>query len=180
MRDPERIDRVLNSIREAWIETPDWRLGQLLVNAIKPSEPCPEIFYIEDSKLERLVTRLNITTGNQMQTPSQKHEWVRQYIWDDGLGPIWPIVDNEKTEFATALMIYWRMEGPWFKGSLSDDAKRLHDTVAERLLGGFYSNRNLQYFPIEDNQLSKTQVYKLRKSGLPSELFEPDYPVSGE
>lgn len=176
MRDPQRIDRVLNTIREAWVKVPDWRLGQLLVNAVKPSVPCPEIFYIEDSKLERLVTRLNITIENQMQTPSEKHEWVRQYNWDDGVGPIWPIVDDENTEFATTLMIYWRMEGPWFESKFSDEAKRLHDTVAERLLSGFYTNRHLQYFPIEDYQLSKTQLHKLRKSGVPSELIEPDYP----
>lgn len=110
-----------------------------------------------------------------METPFQKHEWVAQYNWDNGFDAIWPIVDDEETEFATALMIYWRLDGPWFEAGATAEAKRLHDTVSERLTSGFYSSRNLQYHPIEDNQLSKIQVYKLRKSGLPSELVEPDY-----
>lgn len=109
-----------------------------------------------------------------MQTPAERHEWVANYNWDDGLELIWPIVDDENTEFATALLIYWRMDGPWFAGS-HGEAKRLHDTVASRLTSGFYANRRLRYYPIEDNELSKAAVLKLRKSGLPSELIEPDY-----
>ena len=58
MRDPERIDRLLNQIREVWQKVPDWRLGQLLVNAVEPKEPCPEIFSVEDSRLEKLFSRL--------------------------------------------------------------------------------------------------------------------------
>jgi len=33
------------------VESPDLRLGQLIVNAVRPSDPCPEIFYIEDDGL---------------------------------------------------------------------------------------------------------------------------------
>lgn len=51
MRDPSRIDEVLAALREAWLESPDLRLGQLIVNAIRPSNPCPEIFYKEDDEL---------------------------------------------------------------------------------------------------------------------------------
>jgi hypothetical protein len=59
MPDPHRIDRILATIREAWGKNPDWRLGQLLINAIVPREPCPELFSIEDTKLEKLVVRLS-------------------------------------------------------------------------------------------------------------------------
>ena len=59
MRDPERIDRILNQIREVWEKVPDWRLGQLVVNAIEPKQPCPEIFFLEDSRLEKLLSRLS-------------------------------------------------------------------------------------------------------------------------
>ena len=48
MRDPQRIDDVLAALREAWLESPDLRLGQLLINAVRPSAPCPEVFYVED------------------------------------------------------------------------------------------------------------------------------------
>lgn len=33
MRDPDRIDRILDKIRIVWLENPVQRLGQLLVNA---------------------------------------------------------------------------------------------------------------------------------------------------
>jgi hypothetical protein len=61
MRDPERIDGVLAVIREVWKRYPDLRLGQLLVNAVQPSEPCSELYSVEDAplvrKLESLVER---------------------------------------------------------------------------------------------------------------------------
>jgi len=59
MRDPKRIDRVLATIREAWLKVPDWRLGQLLVNAVEPTNPCPELFSIEDNEMANLVARLS-------------------------------------------------------------------------------------------------------------------------
>ena len=55
MRDPRRIDDVLLAIGEVWAQNPDLRLGQLLVNAVRPAEPCPELFAIEDRDLVRRV-----------------------------------------------------------------------------------------------------------------------------
>jgi hypothetical protein len=55
MRDPQRIDGVLAAIKEAWRLNPDLRLGQLIINTVRPAEPCPEVFYIED---EQLLARL--------------------------------------------------------------------------------------------------------------------------
>lgn len=51
MRDPKRIAVVLEALRQAWERKPDLRLGQLLVIAAQPKEPCPELFYIEDHVL---------------------------------------------------------------------------------------------------------------------------------
>jgi len=53
MRDPARIDDVLAALRAAWVESPDLRLGQLVVNAVRPTQPCPEVFYAEDDALLR-------------------------------------------------------------------------------------------------------------------------------
>lgn len=53
MRDPARIDDVLAALRTAWAESPDLRLGQLIVNAVRPTNPCPEVFYTEDEALVR-------------------------------------------------------------------------------------------------------------------------------
>ncbi|MBN9122042.1 MAG: hypothetical protein J0I06_23355 [Planctomycetes bacterium] len=53
MRDPNRIDRVIEKLREVWKAHPDLRLGQLLVNVIRPSQPCPQIFGVEDTFTEQ-------------------------------------------------------------------------------------------------------------------------------
>jgi hypothetical protein len=52
MRDAGWIEPTLNLIRTFWELNPDW-LGQLIVNVVRPKEPCPEVFYIEDDELVR-------------------------------------------------------------------------------------------------------------------------------
>jgi hypothetical protein len=51
MRDPARIDDVLAAVCAAWAESPDLLLGQLILNAVRPTDPCPEVFYTEDDAL---------------------------------------------------------------------------------------------------------------------------------
>ncbi|MEX1040991.1 MAG: hypothetical protein WDZ51_10190 [Pirellulaceae bacterium] len=41
------------------MKVPDWRLGQLLVNAVEPLKPCPELFSVEDNEMAHLVARLS-------------------------------------------------------------------------------------------------------------------------
>jgi hypothetical protein len=55
LRDSRRIDDVLLAIGEVWAQNPDLRLGQLLINAVRPDQQCPELFGIEDGDLVRLV-----------------------------------------------------------------------------------------------------------------------------
>lgn len=57
-QDPARIEQVLAALQKVWEEFPDLRLGQLLVNAIRPSQPCPELFSVEDTVLVRMLERL--------------------------------------------------------------------------------------------------------------------------
>lgn len=47
MRDPERIDGILNELGEIWKGYPDLRLGQLLLNVARD----PMLYYIEDDEL---------------------------------------------------------------------------------------------------------------------------------
>lgn len=55
MRDPARIEPMLDAIRQVWVRYPDLRLCQLIVNAVPRTEPCPQVFYCEDDVLlERL------------------------------------------------------------------------------------------------------------------------------
>ncbi len=56
MRDPKRIDKVLEVVKRAWECLPDWRLTQLIEN-------CGGSFYTEDEKLieylENLIDKVN-------------------------------------------------------------------------------------------------------------------------
>ncbi len=67
MRDPARIEDVLAALRAAWVEAPDLRLGQLIVNAVCPKEPCPEVFYAEDDLLlQRLISLCDVVRSGGM------------------------------------------------------------------------------------------------------------------
>ena len=54
MRDPARIDRILDKLKIYWHKNPDLRLGQLVYN-LSPVDPVilrSDVFYLEDNKLE--------------------------------------------------------------------------------------------------------------------------------
>lgn len=63
MRDPARIDQIIEILWETWTQYPDQRLGQLIINAVNPREPCPEVFSVEDSVLARRLQRLAAAAG---------------------------------------------------------------------------------------------------------------------
>jgi len=58
MRDPARIDQILELVRQVWIRSPDLRLGQLIVNAVRPDQPCLPVFSIEDTVRARRLERM--------------------------------------------------------------------------------------------------------------------------
>ena len=49
MRDPERIPSILARLEKLWTDSPDLRLGQLLLNLDKQSTV--PLYYIEDDEL---------------------------------------------------------------------------------------------------------------------------------
>lgn len=50
MRDPQRIEKILGLIRKVWYKSPDLRLTQLIMNALRMnSDP----YHIEDEILEK-------------------------------------------------------------------------------------------------------------------------------
>ena len=55
MRDPSRINRILEKLRAAWLSSPDLRLGQLVMTAVAVAEKrqVDDIFYIEDDQTEK-------------------------------------------------------------------------------------------------------------------------------
>ena len=56
MRSPERIDAVLDAVKEAWKQVPDCRLGQLVVN-ISRSAGYDDPFFMEDDRLMEILGR---------------------------------------------------------------------------------------------------------------------------
>ena len=104
----------------------------------------------------------------------ESHAFVADYNWDDGLEPIAALVDACTTDFATALMIFWRLDGPFFdcESSANSDAAQLNARVRANLTSGFYPNCNLNYDPVADNGLSRVQLHKLRVDGVESVLMD--------
>jgi hypothetical protein len=54
VRPPERIPKVLKTIREVWERFPDLRLGQLLTNATDMGDI---LYYVEDEELVEKLER---------------------------------------------------------------------------------------------------------------------------
>ena len=49
MRDPKRIDEIINKIKDIWNKYPDLRLGQLILCNVREED----LFYIDDNELLR-------------------------------------------------------------------------------------------------------------------------------
>lgn len=54
MRDPNRIDNVIEKVRRIWKLVPDWRLGQLICNIARDGGGWNS-FYFEDDALETFI-----------------------------------------------------------------------------------------------------------------------------
>lgn len=71
MRDKNRIPKILEELEKVWKANPDFRLGQLLMAAVQPKDPCPDMFYIEDEELlEKLISFEN-------RTQKANHDWKK-------------------------------------------------------------------------------------------------------
>lgn len=47
-RDNDATDYTVGLLDELRKQQPEPRLGQLIINAVRPQEPCPEVFYVKD------------------------------------------------------------------------------------------------------------------------------------
>ena len=61
MRDPERIDRVVEKLRQLWHKMPDQRLGQLLLNVHQFSDVDwgTGIWHVEDDIWEKTFEKIS-------------------------------------------------------------------------------------------------------------------------
>ncbi len=55
MRDPNRIDEFMDELKKLWKKCPDWRFGQLVVNALGVDP-----FYIEDDISLARITNIRL------------------------------------------------------------------------------------------------------------------------
>ena len=54
MRDPARIEPILEHLKDEWLKSPDLRFGQLFVNLLRSRsnvDSMDEVFFIEDEEL---------------------------------------------------------------------------------------------------------------------------------
>ena len=56
MRNPDRIDDIVELLRQAWHLTPDWRLGQLVCNLAR-ARGRYDSFFLDDFELKELLTK---------------------------------------------------------------------------------------------------------------------------
>ena len=87
MRDPARIERIMNKLNWLWLsQFPDWRLGQLIENLAALMEPQRTVFYAEDDAWEAIIDELLRSRGqttaaaqpSAAQTPEptpEEEEW---------------------------------------------------------------------------------------------------------
>ena len=77
MRDKNRIPKILNELERIWKANPDFRLGQLMVIATKPKNPCPSVFNIEDKEL--LKGLVAFENREQIQSPKSNEipDWKK-------------------------------------------------------------------------------------------------------
>lgn len=59
MRDPNRIQKFCNRLAQAWRNVPDWRFGQLMVNALGEMDVDP--FFPEDDKMIEYLEKYTAT-----------------------------------------------------------------------------------------------------------------------
>ena len=67
-----------------------------------------------------------------MMTAAELHKWITEYNWDDGVAPIRQVVEEGEIEFATALLVYWRLGGPYLdpgSGAVNAEAWKLSQAV---------------------------------------------------
>ena len=110
--------------------------------------------------------------------PAELHEWVAEYNWDEGLAPMWAIAEYPRTERATALLMYWRLGGPWLEAdssAVNTEARRLQAAVRERLVAGFYPAGASSFDPAEE--VSATRLHQLRRAGTPEVLLAGQRPA---
>jgi hypothetical protein len=102
MRDPDRIPELCAVLQQTWSRYPDMRLGQLLVNAIRPSQPCPQVFAADDGFIRRGLERLieAHTAGGAAAFDETRLDAI-EIQWRDRPDPVASTVQLERARVGT-------------------------------------------------------------------------------
>ena len=77
MRDPKRIDTMLQVLEYYWKQNPDMRLGQLIGNIARD----PELYYMEDDKLmRRIIGTYECLNGDREETRAMIKAWTGEDV----------------------------------------------------------------------------------------------------
>ena len=60
----DRIPVIIDALQKLWLNNPDLRLGQLLINIIESKDPCSELYHLEDTALLIRLLTAGITDEN--------------------------------------------------------------------------------------------------------------------
>lgn len=67
MRDPNRIDKILEVLGDVWKIVPDWRFGQLISNLqYFYNSKDGDCFFVEDDKMYEFLKSLAIDKGGEV------------------------------------------------------------------------------------------------------------------
>lgn len=72
-RDPQRIDRVVELLREAWHLAPDFRLTQLVMVISDQPQDAGALWHVEDDGMEQKLKAF-IAGRKQFEVPQQERE----------------------------------------------------------------------------------------------------------
>ena len=104
------------------------------------------------------------------ETSSEVHYFVTQYNWNDGLNPLKWLVNSELCDKGTALYVYWSFDVLYLldpsdemTAEINKQAKSLILELQNKYLSGFFRKNEIKYDPIEDGQIGKVDVYKIKK-----------------
>ncbi|MCB9688299.1 MAG: DUF4274 domain-containing protein [Alphaproteobacteria bacterium] len=107
-------------------------------------------------------------------TPHELHRYVRAYNWDDGVEPILALLDDPAVERATALLVYWLLQGPWHTFLPESFGPHPHDAairmLQDRLLANEFPSGTLAFDAIGDLGVTRVQLLRLSRAGMPEGL----------
>lgn len=94
-------------------------------------------------------------------SPLEWHKTAMDWNWDNDLTVLWWIINNPKTDKATALMIYWMSAPRWGKQyanrqEIAENASwylnhfDFIEDLESKYTSGFYTNQNYAYNPAKD------------------------------